>query len=164
MEGFLENAVWRFLSWLPRYVLRKLFDRKWLADHTRIDVRARHDPIKIIGGELPEIQIWLVVTNLGHFGIELDRLTVEFIYGGSISNYHFLQRTPLAPNETKEILVRGVLTRDQERHIAKLPEATFITLQVKAEFNCDVVNFSIDTGQLTGLSPRLLNISREAKG
>ena len=75
------GALWRSVSWLPGFFFRRRFSKRWLAEHTAVDVRTRHDPISICGGELPEVHIWLVVTNLSHFTIELDRLSTEFSFG-----------------------------------------------------------------------------------
>ncbi|CAG4883723.1 conserved protein of unknown function [Georgfuchsia toluolica] len=159
MEGVVISSVWRLLGWLPGFLLRRKFSTGWLREHTNIDVRARHDPITIYGGELPHIDICLTLTNNGHFEIELDRLMFELLYGAATPSFPYLQRLLLLPGETKEVYIRGTLTEAQVKHIAKQPKGnSYISFQVKAEFNCKIANFTVDTGQLTGINPRLVNI------
>ena len=146
------------MSWLPGFFLRRFFSKQWLATHTRIDVRPRHYPVSVRGGELPEVNLWLIVANHGHFDIELDRLSGEFIFGSAITRFHYLKRTELKPNVEVEIFIRASLTADQVAHISRNKERPFIALQLQAEFNSKIHNFSVDTGQLTGIQPDFLNV------
>jgi hypothetical protein len=149
------GPLWRLFSWMPGFFFRRFFSKHWLATHTVVDVRARHDPVTIRGGELPELQAWLLVTNRGHFPIELDRLAVELTFGAAIMRSHYLQRTEINAGDSSEIFIRSTITAEQVTHISKNRERPFITLQVLAEFSCKVHNFSTNTGQLSGIKPEL---------
>ena len=158
METLPVGMIWRAMSWLPGFLLRRFFSKQWLAQHTRIDVRPRYDPVSVRGGELPEVHIWLVVSNHGHFPIELDRLTAEFTMGAAVARFHHLNRAELKPNAEIEIFVRGALTGEQIAHISRNKERPFVALQLQAEFNSKLHNFSVNTGQLSGIKPELLNV------
>ncbi len=158
MDAVPIGVLWRFLSWLPGFVLRWFFSKRWLADHTRIDIRPRHDPVSVYGGELPQVQFWIIVANRGHFPIELDRLTVEFSFAAVNTQFYKLDRIQLAADSEAEVFVRGVLTGEQAVHIAKYKDRPQIALQLKAEFNSKVHNFAVDTGRLEGINPALSNL------
>jgi hypothetical protein len=158
METLPISIIWRAMSWLPGFILRRFFSKLWLAQHTHLDVRPRHDPVSVYGGELPAVHIWLVVSNRGYFTIELDRLTVEFNWNAVVVRFHHLSRVELKPNAETAILIRGVLTTEQIAHISKNRDRPAVALQLEAEFNSKVHNFSVNTGQLTGIKPELLNV------
>lgn len=145
------------MSWLPGFFLRRFFSIQWLASHTYVDVRARHDPVSIRGGELPEIQLWVVVSNNGHFDIELDRLSAEFIFGRVITQLFYLRRTKLKPTEKRELFLRGKLADSEINHISKHKEHPSISLELRADFNSKIHNFPVSTGQLAGIRPEYIN-------
>lgn len=146
------------MSWLPGFILRWFFSKQWLSTHIRIDLRPRHDPVLIQGGELPEAQIWLTITNKGHFPVELDRFTVDFGIAGAVVRFHVLKRQALAANAELEVLVRGALSHAHMEHLKRNLARPNITVQMQAEFNSKVHNFSVDTGQLSGIKPELMNL------
>lgn len=158
MQTLPIGIIWRAMSWLPGFILRWFFSKQWLADHTRLDVRPRHDPVTIYGGELPQALMWIVLSNRGHFPIELDRLTVEFTFGAVIVRFYHLNRVELKPNAEVELFIRGTLTSDQIAHISKNKERPQVALQLQAEFNSKVHNFNVNTGQLTGIKPEFINM------
>jgi hypothetical protein len=153
----VSGSIWRLLSWLPGFLFRRKFSKPWLAQHTFIDVRSRHNPIQIRSGELPELEVWLVVGNRGHFPIELDRLSLELTYGPVVLRSTYLNRTNFEAGEEHEIFLRSMVTREQVALIAAHKDRPFLALQLRAEFNCKIHNFQKDTGQLSGITPVLIN-------
>lgn len=158
METIPIGVLWRLLSWLPGFVLRWFFSKNWLSAHTRIDIRPRHDPVSVYGGELPHVQLWIVIANRGHFPIEMDRLTAELTFGALIAQFFKLDKIQIAADGELEVLVQGALTGEQIAHIAKIKERPQIALQIRAEFNSKVHNFAVDTGRLEGVKPALINV------
>ena len=149
------SAVWRLLAWLPGVLLRLFFSKRWLAKHTNIDLRPRHDPVTIRASDLPEFEVWLVVANGGHFTVELDRVSLELTFGAAIIRSSYLRRTEIAAGKSSEIFVRGSLSAEQVAHIAKNRIQPRVALQVIAEFNSKIHNYAVDTGQLAGIKPEL---------
>jgi hypothetical protein len=157
METVPFGLIWRLMSWLPGFILRWFFSKQWLGKHVRMDLRPRHDPVLIQGGELPDVQIWLIISNKGHFPVELDRLTVDFGIAGAVTRFHVLKRQDLAANAESEVLVRGALSGEHVAHLKRNLARPNITVQVQAEFNSKIHNFAFDTGQLTGIKPEFIS-------
>lgn len=148
----------RILTSAPAYFLRKKYNKAWLASHTEIDLRPRNEPVRINGGELPEVHVWLSITNHGYFLVELDRLNLEFIYAALNVRVPYIKKTEIQPHSAVELFVRVPLTSEQINHISKNVERPYIALQVSAEFNSEIHSFSVDTGQLTGINPSYINL------
>jgi hypothetical protein len=158
METLPVGLIWRALSWLPGFLLRCFFSKAWLAQNTHMDVRPRHEPVLIRGGELPEVEIWLVISNLGHFAIELDRLSAELVFGSAIVRLLHLNRIELRPNTKAEIFIRSSISTEQIAHIARNKVAPYVGLRLQAEFNSRVHNFSVKPDELSGIKPELQNV------
>ncbi len=152
------KTLWRFVSWMPGALFRRIFSQRWLAERTTIDIRPRHEPVSIRGGDQQEIVVWLNIANRGHFDVELDRLWLELVYGAARMQAVHLSRILLKAGTTAEVMVRGGISPTHITHIAQRTERPWIELRVNAEFNCKVHNFAVDTGPLQGFKPDLMNI------
>src|SRR5688572_22248404 len=95
LEGVAFGPLWKLVSWLPGFLLRRWISRRWLAERMRIDVRARHSPVQIMGGEAPEATIWITFQNIGYFPVELDRFTVDLSLAGMTTQFFHLDRVPV---------------------------------------------------------------------
>lgn len=153
IEGVALSALWKLMSWLPGIVLRRFISKESLVSKTRIDVRPRHDPVQLRGGEIPEATVWLQVSNNGYFQIELDRLTAELSLAGAIIQLFSLDRIPILPGATQEVLLRGALAPGHIAHFALNRNNGNSSLQVRAEFNSNIHNFSVRTDHLSGITP-----------
>src|ERR1039458_5109318 len=119
MEGVALSALWKLVSWLPGIVLRRFVSKESLISKTRIDVRPRHDPVQINGGEMSEATVWLQIYNNGYFQIKLDRLTAELSLAGAITQLIFLDRIPILPGATQDVLLRGTISPGHIAHFER---------------------------------------------
>ena len=156
--GTFGSLFTRLVTYVPAVFLRKKYNKLWLASHIAIDLRARNNPVTINGGELAYVDIWLNITNYGYFLVELDRLKLDFLYAGLSVNAPYLKKTEILPSVTISLYIKIPLTAEQVAHISKNKENAYIAIQVSAEFKSEIHDFSVDTGHLTGVNPRLVNI------
>jgi hypothetical protein len=145
------------LQYLPGFALRWIFSKHWLAEHITFDVRPRNEPVTIFCGELPFMQLTLNVTNRCYKEVELDRLTVEFTFPGITQQLYYLRRTTIPRGKAVDILIRGNLTSQQAAAIAKQGESR-MRIEVFAEFNSDIQEFSVNTAWPLTVKPTLANI------
>jgi len=145
------------LQYVPGFLLPWIFSKRWLAEHTTFDVGPRNEPVTIFCGELPRIQLTLSVTNRCYKEVELDRVTVELTFPGITQQLHYLRRTAIPRRKTADIFIRGNLTSEQAAAIAKQGESS-IKVEVFAEFNSDIQDFSANTAWQVTVKPKLANI------
>lgn len=156
--GTFGSVFTRLLTKGPAFLLRRKYNKAWLASRIKIDLRPRNEPVRINGGELPEITIWLSITNHGYFLVELDRLNLDFRYASLNVRATHIKKIEIPPHTTVELFLRSPLTTEQAVHISKNTDRPYVAAQVTAEFNCEIHGFSVDTGELSGISPSLLNM------
>jgi hypothetical protein len=163
VEAVALNWFWKLMATLPGFLLRWWYPREALARHLRIDVRPRHSPVQISGGDVSEATIWLQIQNTGPFHMELDRMIVQLNLAGYPLDYYMLDRTAIRPASTIEVYVRGPIPPGVLRHYAlNIKNGDIVSLQVRAEFNCKVRDFTVRTETLSGIQPRNLNIPNQA--
>jgi hypothetical protein len=153
----VNNLLSAVAQYLPGFVLRWIFSKRWLAEHITFDVRPLNEPVTIFCGELPYMQLTLNVTNRCYLGVELDRLTVEFTCSGITQQLYYLRRTAIPRGKTVDIFIRGNLTSQQAAAIAKRGESP-VKIEVFAEFNSDTQDFSVNAAWPLTAKPKLANI------
>ena len=107
MESILRSVIWRFLRWLPSFVLRKIFSSGWLEKNIYIDIRPRHSSVELYLSNNPMVRVYLEVRNNTHFNIEIDRLIAKFIYGIEMATLNHFKRERLKPGEERSLYITG---------------------------------------------------------
>jgi hypothetical protein len=152
----VNNILSTVLQYLPGFALRWIFSKRWLAAHISFDIPPRDESVTIFCGELPYLQLTLNVTNRCYKEVELDRLTVEFRFPGITQQLYYLRRTTVPRGKTEDVFVCGNLTSQQAAAIAKQGESS-IEVEVFAEFNSDIQEFSVNTAWALTVKPKLAN-------
>lgn len=160
MDGLSITHIWRFLTWLPKFVLRRIFTKEKLADLILVDVRPRHDYATVNLGDVATFDLWIQIINLSPFEVELDRANLGFTCGGTTVKSYFLKKEIILPGEIKEMYVTESISDGQANQIAKTLDNHQTTISMDAEFNCTLHSFTKITGSLTGLRPRFVNEKR----
>ncbi len=158
-EGVAYSALWRLMGWLPGFLLRWWFSKDALKARVRIDVRNRPHAVQVNGGEVSEAMVWIAIQNAGYFPIELDRLTAVLSLAGVTVECYHLDRLVIAPDANCELYVRAPLTPGVVAHykLNRNNEGT-VNVSVRAEFNSKIHNFSVNTGYLSGVAVRAINM------
>jgi len=160
LEGISYGWAWKFVSWLPGFLLRRWWTREALAARIRIDVRPRHSPVQINGGpEITRADIWLEVQNNGYFPVELDRMTVVLTLAGSRVQFFNLDRLPIPADSRAELHVEGPIPPGLILHYARnIKNGDIVSLSVYAEFNSKIHNFAVRRQDLSGIEARNVNM------
>ncbi|GMQ79372.1 MAG: hypothetical protein BMS9Abin02_1957 [Anaerolineae bacterium] len=152
------SAIWRFFTWLPSFILRKIFTKSRLADLILVDIRPRHENVTVNLGELASFQIWLQMINLSPFEIELDRAELEFQCGGAYQKSPRLKKMTIKSGEVVDNLYfTESIIESHANQIAKQLDSHQSSIEMNLEFNCKLHNFSKSTGRLSGINTRFVN-------
>ncbi len=122
----------------------------WFYKPGRIDRDIKIRPtgegeaLNFYASDLPNIQVWLQITNLSPFTIELDRILVQVSYGAVIGEFSSLRRITLKPASEELIKVESALTSKQVASVlVQSKTANYATLYITAFFNCKVHNLEV---------------------
>jgi hypothetical protein len=146
-----KSLIWRFLSWLPGFFLRKTFTKERLASLIEINVRAHGDQIIFNCGERPHVSAWLEIRNCSHFIIELDRLTLEVLYTTKFCELFYLHRKLINPGEKEILYIDGSINSHHIESLSNLKDKYQCSIKVIAYFNNKIHNFGVDTEALQGV-------------
>lgn len=92
MESLSIIEIWKYLKWLPKFILRKLFTKARLADLVLIDVQARHESVQANLGDIASYSIYFQIINMSPFDIELDRAEIEFLCAGVSVSTQYIKK------------------------------------------------------------------------
>jgi len=158
MESILRSVIWRFLRWLPSFILRRIFSSKWLEKNIYIDIRPRHSSVELYLSNNPIVRVYLEVRNNTHFNIEIDRLIAKFIYGIEMATLNHFKRERLKPGEERSIYITGNIDYNQYKSLPFQHEhnSSNVKLEILTECNSRLHNFRIEK-TLEGIKPEIVN-------
>ena len=149
--------IWRYLTWLPKWFLRRIFSEKRLADLVRVDVRPRHDYATADLGPVPKFGLWFQVINMSPFEVELDRAEIRFTCAGTGLDACYIKKTTFKSGEIAEFYVGGDIPEGKTNQIAEHHDKNASYISMDMDFNCNLHSFSKRSHTLEGVRTRFLN-------
>lgn len=119
MLELLKDFSFKALALVLPPVVRWFYKPEKFAEGIKVRIRGDGDGVTYNGGELPNVRIWLLVTNLTPLEISIDRIYGQIFYGCQISEFSHLKRYVLPPAQEKEIFVEFSLTDHQSQFIKR---------------------------------------------
>lgn len=158
MEAIINSTIWRFLGWLPSFILGRIFSPNWLDSKVNIDIRPRHQSVEICQPDDPRVVIWLEVRNGSHFNLLLDRIVCKFIFGAEMCQPLHLERVNIKPGESADVYLTQFISSAQ---FGKLPfhykNNKHARLELFAEFESKFHKFT-SKRNLDGIKPEIMNL------
>jgi hypothetical protein len=139
------QGLWKFIRWLPGFILRWYFPPAKMAQLIYVDMLPRGDSAIVDLGESASFTLNLQVINLSPFSVELDRANFRFWAGGHMLNALILKRQIIAPGEITTLFMREVIPDGHANGIAKslqVNQNNAAALDGNIEFNCKLHTFA----------------------
>lgn len=119
MFELLKDFLLKALGLVLPFVVRWFYKREKFIKGIRIRVRGEGDGVMYNCGELPNVRIWLDITNLTPFEIEFERLYGQFALGSVIGDFTHSKRYVLPPAQEREILIEFWLNEYQAQYVRR---------------------------------------------
>lgn len=119
MLELLKDFSFKVLAFLLPSVVRWFYKPGKFAEGIKIRIRGEGDGVTYNCGELPNVRIWLLVTNLTPLEISIDRIYGQLFFGCQLGEFSHLKRHFLPPAQEQEIFVEFSLTDRQSQFIKR---------------------------------------------
>ena len=149
--------IWKYLKWLPNWILRRIFNKKRLADLVLVDVQARHESVRANLGNVSSYSIWFQLINMTPFEIELDRAEIEFMCAGTKLSTHHIKKITFKAGQVGSFFVEGEISQPKAEQIARHYQQNRSSVTLHIEFNCFLHNFSKTCNNLEGVNVYFIN-------
>ena len=149
--------IWKYLTWLPKWFLRRIFSEQRLAALVIVDIRPRHDQATANLGPVPTFDLWFQAINMSPFEVELDRAEIRFTCAGTALDTLYIKRTTFKAGEIAEFLVRGDIPEGKANQIAQQYDKNASWISMNMDFNCDLHSFSKQSHTLEGIKTHFSN-------
>lgn len=160
MEILALLEIWRLLTWLPKWILKRIFTEQRLADLVIVDVRPRHDYTTADLGPIAKFELWFQVINMSPFEVELDRAEIRFTCAGTSLDARYIKRTTFKAGEIAEFHVEGDIPEGKAKQIAQHHDKNASWISMDMDFNCNLHSFSKRSHTLEGVRTRFINHDR----
>ena len=157
MEILALLEIWRLLTWLPKWILKRIFSEQRMADLVIVDIRPRHERVTVNLNPTPTYELWFQAINISPFEVELDRVHIEFICAGTSLNMSYTQKTKFESGKISEFHVTGDIPEGKANAIARHLDRDYSSISMDMDFNCLLHSFSKQCRNLQGITPRFIN-------
>lgn len=151
------SQAWKYLRWLPRFLLKKMFTKQKLAGMVYFDVQPRYTSARVDLGESASAAIYFQLINMSPFDIELDRADIEFLCAGVKLNIKHIIKLSLLSGEKKVLHVCTDISDAKRKQIAEFSKESSSSICISSEFNCVLHNFSQHHHSLEGVNVEFSN-------
>ena len=117
MIEILKDILPKILGYLTPFAIRWYYKPEKIDSMIKIRVRGQGEGIVYDCGELAGARIWLEISNLSPFAIEVDRLYGQVMLGNKVGAFVYLRKVQLKPATEKEILIEMSFTEYQVQYI-----------------------------------------------
>ena len=144
MLEILRDLALKLLGALVPKLLGWLYKPARIEKDIKIRPLGEGEAVTLNAGDLPSVQIWLLVSNLSPFSLELDRVLVQLQYGGVIGEFTSVRKVSMKPASETQYKVESPLTSAQVRSTLRSRESfSYSTLYITAYINCKVHNIEV---------------------
>ena len=157
MEISSVIEIWKYLKWLPGFILRKIFSKDRLADLVLIDVQARHQAVRANLGDIASYSIYFQVINMSPFDVELDRAEMDFLCAGTSVTKQYIKKTVFKSGEVGSLYVTGEIETPKAKQMARHYKDNKSSITLHCEFNCSLHNFTKVCNNLEGVNVHFVN-------
>src|SRR5204863_2946277 len=118
------NGSRPFSSKLHGFLLRALYKPQEVQSKVKVDLRSNVPASVYLQGQIPYVELYFQITNLGPIDLVLDRLLVEVWFGQPTFTTAVLHRYVIPAGDiTDGITVRETLSESQKAQIAAFQAA-----------------------------------------
>jgi hypothetical protein len=149
--------IWKYLKWLPKFFLRKLFSQERLSDLVLVDVQARHEGVRVNLGDIASYSIYFQIINMSPFDVELDRAEIEFMCAGTSVSKQYIKKTVFKAGEVGALYVIGEIEAPKAIQMAHHYKDNRSSISIHCEFNCSLHNFPKVCNNLEGVNVNFTN-------
>lgn len=119
MLELLKDFSFKALAFILPPVVRWFYKPGRFAEGIKVRIRGEGDGVTFDCGELPNVRVWLLVTNLTPLEISIDRIYGQLFYGCQVGEFAHLRRYVLPPAQEKEVFIEFSLTDHQSQFIKR---------------------------------------------
>ena len=154
-----KDLLLKMLGGLLPSLLGWFYKAEWIDARIKLRVGSEGDGVTVQGGELPYLRIWLQVTNLSPFTIELDRVVAQVqLRGGVVGEFSHLHKHKIKPSSEEQFMLEGSLSQSQIAYLERQESSYQSTLYLTSYVNCRVHNLELRRNVQT-TNVRYLNCS-----
>jgi len=158
MDSFISiGGAWKFLTWLPKFILRRIFTKVRMSELILFDIRPRGRSVTLNLGGGANYDVWVTFINISPFAVELEKLEAELWCNGAILKTGINKRINIAPGEVMEQRLWGNIPDGHADQIANNGPEGPLVLKGNMDFNCKIVNFSKHDWGLGDIYPQVIN-------
>ncbi len=162
ISSFIE--VWKWFTWLPKVLLKKVFTKKRLSELLYIDIRPRHESFRVSLSDVSTYDVYFQIINMTPFEVEMDTAEFDFNIAGIGLKHQYIKKYRLKAGQIGDLLITGKIDYHLATLISGLKENNASSVTIYCSFNCSLHEFEKDNLHLSGINPRYIDSILKVEG
>lgn len=159
MFEFARNFIFKLAALGAPWVVRYFYGVDKLNQNIKIRVQAEGDGIVLNLGDLPNVRVWLRITNLSPISIEFDRVFGKFTYGAELAEFSNVERRRVPAMSEHEFLLELRLSDNEASYIRKnIAQRSSASLSFSAYINSPLHNYQLPFREVRTQNVQYLNV------
>lgn len=144
MVELLTDIFPKIFGYAIPFAVRWFYKPRKIDEGIKVRVRSDGDGVMYDCAGLPNVRIWLQLSNLTPFAVEFDRIYGELWHGGFLGKFTYIKKHKLQPSKEVDALIEISLTEAQVQYIRRnnLPNIQ-TNLSLYAFINCKIHSFEL---------------------
>lgn len=143
------GLIIRFSSYLFGSVISKFYTKQKLTDLVEIKVCSEPSGITVSCSELPDISVWLEITNLSPFHVIIHEVDADFYLSDRVAKFVKICNKDIGPSGEDRLFIQTDLTVKQVEYIIKHKNVDAPSLKINMMLSCRLSSFEINDRVIT---------------
>lgn len=149
MPIMFPGLMLRAASYVFGSVLGKYYSKDKLAELVEIKISSQPPGITVNCSELPDISVWLEITNLSPFDVTIHEVEAEFHLPDRAADFIKICNMDIGSKDERRLLIRTDLNVKQVIYIKKHMSVDTPVLKINAMLSCRLSSFDISDREIT---------------
>lgn len=157
MKDLLADISFKLVAYLLPWIVRHFYKAERILEKVKIRVQNEGDGITFNCGELPNVRIWLRITNLSPIELVIDRIYGHVFYGSPLVEFTSLDRRVVPTSSEIEFLIECALTQEHVQFLRRNFKKQDSWLLLSAFVHSRLHNFEIKERQVRAKNVEFFN-------
>jgi|GEM_PF-4376063 len=149
MPIMFPGLIIRGSSYVFGSALSKFYTKEKLSDLVEIKVSSEAPGITVNCSDLPDISVWLEITNSSPFNLNINEIEANFYLPDRVTSFVKTCNMDIDNKKEERLFIRTDLNEKQVTYIKKHKSVETPRLKINAMLSCRLSSFEINDREIT---------------
>ncbi|WP_394203785.1 hypothetical protein [Marinagarivorans algicola] len=153
--------IWKWFKWLPKFILKRIFSKKRLAELIYVDIKPRGEAVRVSINETSSFNIYLQFINMSPFEVELERAELELNFSGVGVKSTYLKKCKIKAGEIYDLYITDYIDSGRNEVLNRMAQTcNESSVALYCGFNSILHVFEKENVYLSAVNVKYMGVKR----